>query len=390
MTYQVLARKWRPQTFQEVIGQEHITRSLTNSISRGNVGHAYIFTGTRGIGKTTVARIFAKALRCETPMEDSNPCGNCPSCKDFETGNSMNVLEMDGASHNSVDDVRDMIANVQYLPTSGTRRIYIVDEVHMLSPSAFNAFLKTLEEPPAHVIFIFATTEPHKLPATVMSRLQRFDCRNATMPDLVRLMTKIGEKEEIEFESADLINQICKQGNGSFRDTLSLLDQVLSFSLDKKVSEETLVTALGIARISAVREMATGLFSGDVSALSSAYREMIAENVEPQNIVRALLDLLFECAEKIDRTDEIVSAGLLNPGTLDEVSAPEIFWIFETLAKDSKWTLESLDPIKVTEIALQKLALRRSFIAKSEDQSVEQPKKKTVFEPVVEKEIIPE
>jgi DNA polymerase-3 subunit gamma/tau len=173
--YQVLARKWRPKKFNDVIGQEHITKTLVNSIEKNKVAHAYLFTGTRGVGKTTIARIFAKSLRCENRLEDFNPCGECNSCKSIDSSNSLDYVEIDGASNNSVDNIRELIENVNYLPSSGKYKVYVIDEVHMLSNSAFNALLKTLEEPPAHVVFIFATTDPHKLLGTVLSRCQRFD-----------------------------------------------------------------------------------------------------------------------------------------------------------------------------------------------------------------------
>ncbi|RLA64209.1 MAG: DNA polymerase III subunit gamma/tau [Epsilonproteobacteria bacterium] len=362
MSYQVLARKWRPTTFKDVIGQEHITRSLANAILRKKIGHAYLLSGTRGIGKTSVARIFAKALRCNNVLEDGNACGTCSSCLEFNTGNSLNVHEIDGASNNSVDNIRDLIGEVHFLPTSGKYRIYIIDEVHMLSTAAFNVLLKTLEEPPEHVIFIFATTDPGKLLGTVLSRCQRFDFKMATQADLVNHVKKIASAEGIEFESIDSIEQICREGRGSVRDTLTLLDQVLSFAGDKLVTEEILVTSLGLARTTAVRGLMYALLNGDVKDCSSKYRGLLNENIPLKNIVYALLDQVFELIER---------------GNFNEYSRPELFWIYETLSKDSQWGLTSLSPEKVMEIVLQKLALRKTFFTDKVEKTESAVKKKT-------------
>jgi len=383
MSYQVLARKWRPKKFQDVVGQEHITRSLQNAILREKLGHAYIMTGTRGIGKTTVARIFAKAVRCENLLEDANPCNECPSCLDFNTNNSMNVIEIDGASNNSVDDIRDLIGNVQYLPTSGKYKVYIIDEVHMLSTSAFNALLKTLEEPPAHALFIFATTEPEKLLGTILSRCQRFDFRNATLVDLVNHVSDIAKKENIDFENEEIIKQICSQGKGSFRDTLSLLDQVLSFSIDNKITEETVTTALGLPKTSVLKEMLSSILIGDSQKCSHTFRQLISENVSARNIVSALLDFLYIAIEKIDSPQFLYQRGFLNEGSLDNVSAAEMFWIYETMAKDATWTLDSISPDKVTEISLQKLSKRREFFESNLSMEGDSSKKKTLTNEVI-------
>jgi len=227
MTYQVLSRKLRPKAFQEVIGQEHVIRSLSNAVKVKKIGHAYLFSGTRGVGKTTVARIFAKAIRCDSPLSDGNPCNTCKPCLDFNVDNSMDIIEIDGASNNSVENIRDLIANVQYLPTTGRFRIYIIDEVHMLSNSAFNALLKTLEEPPEHVIFIFATTEPQKIPATIVSRSQRFDFKSVSINDLVKFIKDVAVREKIHFGDENIYNEIATLGYGSVRDALSVIDQIL-------------------------------------------------------------------------------------------------------------------------------------------------------------------
>ena len=363
MSYQVLARKWRPIKFQEVIGQSHVTKSLQNVIMRDKVGQAYIFTGTRGVGKTTVARIFAKALRCLNRSSDGNPCGQCASCMDFDTGSSMNVIEIDGASNNGVDHIRELISNVQYVPTIGKYRIYIIDEVHMVTTQAFNALLKTLEEPPKHVIFIFATTEPEKLLHTVLSRCQRFDFRHVATSELVTHIKRIAQKEGINFEQERLMEQIALQGNGSVRDTLSLLDQVLSFADGSTISEKTVMISLGLAGPSAIKGLVSSMLAGDVQACSGQYKRLIAENVAVKNIAVSLLDYLFEIIEKIDDEKALYQSGYLQEGILEDISGQELFWIYETIAKDASWVLESIAPEKVFDILLQKVCLRRSLLA---------------------------
>lgn len=371
MAYQVLARKWRPKRFQDVIGQKHITQSLQNILKREKIGQAYIFTGTRGIGKTSVARLFAKALRCQSPDAEGNPCNQCDCCQDFDTGSSMNVIEIDGASNNGVDNIRDLISEVQFLPSVGKYKIYIIDEVHMVTTQAFNALLKTLEEPPAHVIFLFATTEPEKLLGTVLSRCQRFDFRHASVPDLTDHLKMIADKEGIGYGSEELLRQIAAQGKGSVRDTLSLLDQVLSFSFDNKITEETLVVSLGLARTSAIKQMVDAMLRGESGEISKTYRSLVAENVTVHNILASLHDALFEMVNHRHQLESKYA----------DISLAELFWIYESLARDSKWALESIDPERVTEILLQKLALRRSFFDRSQSPALGELKKKD--EPVV-------
>ncbi len=362
MTYQVLARKWRPRRFQEVIGQEHITSSLLNAIVSKKLGHAYLLTGTRGIGKTTVARLLAKAMRCDELLEDGNSCGQCQGCLDFDANISMNVLEIDGASNNSVDDVREIVNNVHYLPTTGKYKIYIIDEVHMLSMNAFNALLKTLEEPPTHVVFIFATTEAHKLPGTVLSRCQRFDFRNASFLDLKRQVDEIAKSEGIIFENEKIINRLAKMGAGSFRDTLSLFDQVLSFSLDKNISEEIFVKSLGLAKTSSISNLVLSLFAGDVKAVSNNYRQLVQDNILLKNIAHSILDFLFEVIDNIDDDQYLEKELELKIDIVNEMSTPEIMWVFEAMGKDVGWILESISPVNLFEILLQKLTMRREII----------------------------
>jgi len=243
MSYLVFARKWRPLTFDDVVGQEHITTTLKKAIEKDRVAHAYIFTGTRGVGKTTTARILARALNCDKGPT-AEPCGVCEPCKNIISGSSFDVLEIDGASNNSVEDIREIRDNVRYSSMGGKYRIYVIDEVHMLSKSAFNALLKTLEEPPKNVIFIFATTEPQKIPATIHSRCQRFDFRRISTEQITARLEYICKEESINYDNSALL-LVGRKADGSMRDGLSLLDQVYSFSQDK-IDEAAVRSALGI------------------------------------------------------------------------------------------------------------------------------------------------
>jgi DNA polymerase-3 subunit gamma/tau len=244
MTYKVMARKWRPQTFEQVIAQEHATRTLQNAIGSGRIGHAYLFSGPRGVGKTTVARILAKALNCEkgpTP----NPCNVCTLCREITEDRSLDVLEIDGASNRKIENIRELRANVKYSPASGKYKVIIIDEVHQLTSEAFNALLKTLEEPPPHVIFIFATTEPQRIPLTIQSRCQRFDFRRIPTKQIKERLQWIAEQEHFQAETGAL-GLIARRAEGSMRDGLSLLDQVISYG-GEKISEASVAEALGLA-----------------------------------------------------------------------------------------------------------------------------------------------
>lgn len=260
MSYLVLARKWRPQTFSDLTGQEHVSRTLQNAIDSGRIAHAFLFTGARGVGKTSSARILAKALNCERGMSPE-PCNVCPACLEITAGTSVDVLEIDGASNTGVDDIRELRENVKYLPSRCRFKIFIIDEVHMLSTSAFNALLKTLEEPPPHVKFIFATTEPHKVPITILSRCQRFDFRRIPLAKVVARLRHIVDQENIAISDAAL-TVIARKGDGSMRDSLSVLDQVLAFCGDQ-VGDDDVVALLGVVDRRLLLDGSAAVFSRD-------------------------------------------------------------------------------------------------------------------------------
>ena len=243
MSYQALYRKWRPQTFEDVKGQEHIVTTLKNQIRLGRVGHAYLFCGTRGTGKTSVAKIFAKAVNCLQPV-DGSPCGECAMCRAIQSQTSMNVIEIDAASNNGIDNIREIRDEVEYSPTEGRYKVYIIDEVHMLSIGAFNALLKTLEEPPEYVIFILATTEAHKIPVTILSRCQRYDFRRITVDTITGRLTELAEKENLDVEEKAL-RYIARAADGSMRDALSLLDQCIAFYLNERLTYDHVLDILG-------------------------------------------------------------------------------------------------------------------------------------------------
>ncbi len=263
MSYVVLARKYRPQTFAELTGQEHVSRTLQNAIETERVAHAFLFTGARGVGKTSSARILAKALNCEQGPA-AEPCNVCPICREITDGSSTDVLEIDGASNTGVDDVRELRDNSRYLPSHSRYKIYIIDEVHMLSTNAFNALLKILEEPPAHVKFIFATTEPHKLPITILSRCQRFDFKRVSLAKIVARLRFIAGQEGITISDAALA-MIARKGDGSMRDSLSCFDQVLAFC-GSQVQDDDVATLVGVVDRRLLADLSAAVLDGDTQA----------------------------------------------------------------------------------------------------------------------------
>lgn len=275
MSYQALYRKFRPEHFEDVKGQEHIVTTLKNQIKADHIGHAYLFCGTRGTGKTTVAKIFAKAVNCENPSE-KGPCGECEMCRSIASGSSMNVVEMDAASNNKVDDIRQVIEEVQYSPPQGKYKVYIIDEVHMLSTSAFNALLKTLEEPPSYLIFILATTEVHKIPLTIMSRCQRYDFKRISVDTIAARLQELLDREGIQAEEKAL-QYIAKLADGALRDGLSLLEQCISFYFGETLTYEKVLSVLGAVDNDVYAAFAGKLAENNVAAMMEMIDRIIAE-----------------------------------------------------------------------------------------------------------------
>ena len=278
MSYTALYRKFRPAEFEDVKGQDHIITTLKNQIKADRIGHAYLFCGTRGTGKTTVAKIFAKAVNCEHPV-DGSPCGECTMCKNIAAGTSMNVIEIDAASNNGVDNIREIREEVSYRPTEGRYKVYIIDEVHMLSIGAFNALLKTLEEPPEYVIFILATTEAHKIPITILSRCQRYDFKRITIDTIAARLDELMKKEQVEVEEK-AIRYIAKAADGSMRDALSLLDQCIAFYLGQKLTYDHVLEVLGAVDTDVFSRLLRQIISQDVGKVLATVEELVMQGRE--------------------------------------------------------------------------------------------------------------
>jgi len=287
MAYEVLARKWRPQLFDQVVGQGHVTGTLQNAISSERVAHAYLFVGPRGVGKTSIARIMAKALNCSKNRKGV-PCDTCDSCKEITVGNNLDVIEIDGASNTGVDNIRDLRDNVKFLPARGPFKVYIIDEVHMLSIGAFNALLKTLEEPPPHVKFIFATTEPQKVPATILSRCQRFDLRRISTGDIASHLGKISKAEGVKIDD-DALYALARGAEGGLRDAESALDQVISFR-GKTVTEEDVLAVFGLVSRRHLETLCTALLDGSIPEILRIIAELDAAGKDLTRLAAEVLD----------------------------------------------------------------------------------------------------
>ena len=283
MSYTALYRKFRPQEFEDVKGQEHIVTTLQNQIKADRIGHAYLFCGTRGTGKTTVAKIFAKAVNCEHPV-DGSPCGECAICKSIADGSSMNVIEIDAASNNGVDNIRQIREEVTYRPTEGKYKVYIIDEVHMLSPGAFNALLKTLEEPPSYVIFILATTEAHKIPITILSRCQRYDFHRISIDTIAGRLMDLMQEEQVEVEER-AIRYVAKAGDGSMRDALSLLDQCIAFHLGETLTYENVLEVLGAVDTEVFSKLLRQIIDKDITGAVATLDSLVDQGREMSQMV---------------------------------------------------------------------------------------------------------
>lgn len=324
MSYQALYRKWRPDNFNDVKGQDTIVTTLRNQINADRIGHAYLFCGTRGTGKTSVAKIFAKAVNCEHPV-DGNPCGECPTCKAIAAGTSMNVIEIDAASNNGVDNIRQIREEVQYSPTEGRFKVYIIDEVHMLSIGAFNALLKTLEEPPAYVIFILATTEVAKIPITILSRCQRYDFHRITIETIAGRLSELMKAEGLNVEDK-AIKYVAKAADGSMRDALSLLDQCIAFYLGQDLKYENVLEVLGAVDTAVFAEMLSYILKADTYACMQLLEQIIMQGRDLGQFVSDFVWYLRNLLLVKTTDDEAKAEDII------DVSADNL----EQLKKDSK------------------------------------------------------
>ena len=368
MSYTALYRKFRPDNFADVKGQDHIVTTLTNQIKHNRIGHAYLFCGTRGTGKTTVAKILAKAVNCEHPVNGS-PCNECAMCKAIQAGTAMNVIEIDAASNNGVDNIREIREEVSYRPTEGKYKVYIIDEVHMLSIGAFNALLKTLEEPPSYVIFILATTEAHKIPITILSRCQRYDFRRISIDTIAGRLTDLMEKEQVNVEER-AIRYIAKAADGSMRDALSLLDQCIAFYLGQELTYEKVLETLGAVDTEVFSRLLRQILDKNVTGAIQVIDGMVIEGREMGQFVTDftwyLRNLLL--VQSSDNMEDVLDISADNLALLKEEAEmvdPEILMryirIFSELSNQIKYATQKRILIEINVIKLCKPEMEKDY-----------------------------
>lgn len=370
MSYTALYRKWRPRVFGDVKGQDHIVTTLQNQIRSERIGHAYLFCGTRGTGKTSVAKIFAKAVNCEHP-EDGSPCGECPSCQQIQAGTSLNVVEIDAASNNGVENIREIRDQVQYPPTEGKYRVYIIDEVHMLSTGAFNALLKTLEEPPSYVIFILATTEVHKIPITVLSRCQRYDFRRITVDTIADRLKELTDAEGMAVEDRAL-RYVAKAGDGSMRDALSLLDQCAAFHYGETLTYENVLDVLGAVDNRVFRELFGALRNGQTKDCILRLEEMVIQGRELSQFVAAFIwflrNLLIlktadEAEELLDMSEDNLKQLREDAALADENVLMRYIRVFSEVLNQIRFAAQKRVLVELAFIRLTKPEMEQSMDA---------------------------
>jgi len=364
-SYLVLARKWRPQLFEEVVGQQHITRTLQNAISQKRVAHAFLFTGARGVGKTSTARILAKALNCGKGPQ-INPCNQCTNCQEITHGTSMDVIEIDGASNRGIDEIRELRENVRYTPAKGRYKIYIIDEIHMLTKEAFNALLKTLEEPPPHIIFIFATTEPHKIPATILSRCQRYDFKRIPFREVIESLKRIVEEEKIQISQRGLLS-IAQESEGSLRDAQSLLDQAIAYA-GKNIRDEDIAEVLGLIDRKILSDTIEAIANRDVERCMEVIESVYHFGYDLQHFCRELLQylrnlILLKVSQHPEGLMELPEEELeLFKKQAEKFQFDQLNHLFSLLLKGEQEIAQSTFPRTMLEMTLIRMATLRPIL----------------------------